>query len=35
MVNFYVRQITVYHTMTLDQVPATWRDAVRQAIENL
>lgn len=35
MVNFYVRQITVYHTMTLDQVPPRWRDAVRQAIENL
>lgn len=35
MVNFYVRQITVYHTMTLDQVPARWRDVVRQAIENL
>ena len=35
MVNFYVRQITVYHTMTLNQVPAKWRDAVRKALEEL
>lgn len=33
MVKFYVRQITVYHTMTIDQVPAKWRDAVRKEIE--
>lgn len=35
MVNFYVRQITVYHTMTLNQVPVKWRDAVRKALEEL
>lgn len=35
MVNFYVRQITVYHTMTIDQVPVRWRDVVRKAIEGL
>lgn len=33
MVKFYVRQITVYRTMTIDQVPVRWREAVRKAIE--
>ena len=33
MIKFYVRQITVYHTMTIDDVPLRWREAVREAIE--
>ena len=33
MVKFYVRQIIVNFTMTLDQVPLRWREAVRKAIE--
>ena len=33
MVKFYVRQITVYHTMTIDDVPERWREAVRKEIE--
>lgn len=33
MIKFYVRQITVYHTMTIDDVPIRWREAVRKAIE--
>lgn len=33
MIKFYVRQITVYHTMTIDDVPIRWREAVREAIE--
>ena len=35
MVDFYVRQITVYHTMTINQVPIKWREAVRKAIEGV
>ena len=34
MVKFYVRQITVYHAMLIEDVPIRWREAVRQAIEN-
>ena len=33
MVKFYVRQIMVYHTMTIDDVPIRWREEVRKAIE--
>jgi len=35
MVNFYVRQITVYKTMTINQVPVRWREDVRRALENM
>ena len=35
MVDFYVGQITVYHTMTINQVPVKWREVVRKAIEGL
>ena len=33
MVNFYVNQIHK-GKMTLDQVPARWYDAVKEALEN-
>lgn len=33
MVNFYVDRIKK-GKMTLEQVPAKWREAVRQALEN-
>jgi hypothetical protein len=33
MVNFYVNRINK-GKMTLDEVPAKWRDAVKAALEN-
>lgn len=34
MVQIYVKRITE-HKMTLDEVPERWRDAVREALENV
>ena len=33
MVKFYVRRIIVEKKMTIDEVPARWRDAVRKELE--
>lgn len=33
MVKFYVRRILVEKKMTIDEVPARWREAVRKAIK--
>ena len=33
MVKFYVDRIKA-HKMTVEQVPARWREAVREALEN-
>lgn len=34
MVNFYVKRI-LEGKMTIDEVPEKWREAVREALENL
>ena len=33
MVKFYVRRILVEKKMTIDEVPARWREAVRKELE--
>ena len=33
MVKFYVRRILVGKKMTIDEVPARWREAVRKELE--